>query len=208
MGARFTHYLALVESGGQSAPPLAGVERFVYVLEGHVTLEVNGESMTLEPHGYAFIPADSHHTFNAEGACRLNVFERRYLPLDGVSPPSVLTGSEPSAPGEPFLGDPELTVKKLLPDTPSFDMAINTMTFKPGTPLPFAETHVMEHGMLMLSGGGIYRLGDDWHPIHTGDVLWMGPYCPQWFGALGKEDAKYLLYKETNRDPFRFERES
>jgi (S)-ureidoglycine aminohydrolase len=36
----------------------------------------------------------------------------------------------------------------------------------------------------------------------------MGPYCPQWFGALGKEPSSYLLYKEANRDVLTFEKES
>jgi (S)-ureidoglycine aminohydrolase len=38
--------------------------------------------------------------------------------------------------------------------------------------------------------------------VTQGDAIWMGPYCPQWFAALGKEPAKYLLYKDVNRDPF------
>jgi (S)-ureidoglycine aminohydrolase len=63
------------------------------------------------------------------------------------------------------------------------------------------ETHVMEHGLLMLQGGGIYRLGDFWYPVAAGDFIWMGPYCPQWFGALGKTPAKYLIYKDWNRHP-------
>jgi (S)-ureidoglycine aminohydrolase len=31
----------------------------------------------------------------------------------------------------------------------------------------------------------------------------MAPYCPQWFGALGKQPAKYLIYKDWNRHPLR-----
>jgi (S)-ureidoglycine aminohydrolase len=27
----------------------------------------------------------------------------------------------------------------------------------------------------------------------------MGPYCPQWFVAMGKEPARYLYYKDVNR---------
>jgi len=57
----------------------------------------------------------------------------------------------------------------------------------------------MEHGLVMLKGQGIYRLDADWHPVQTGDVIWMAPYCPQWFGALGKTPAKYLIYKDWNR---------
>jgi (S)-ureidoglycine aminohydrolase len=29
----------------------------------------------------------------------------------------------------------------------------------------------------------------------------MGPWCPQWFGAIGKLPAKYLIYKDWNRHP-------
>ena len=43
---------------------------------------------------------------------------------------------------------------------PAFDFAVNTMTFQPGATLPMVEIHVMEHGLLMLEGGGIYRLDD------------------------------------------------
>ena len=53
----------------------------------------------------------------------------------------------------------------------------------------------------MLEGGGIYRLGDSWYPVTAGDFIWMGPWCPQWFGAIGKVPAKYLIYKDWNRHP-------
>ena len=75
------------------------------------------------------------------------------------------------------------------------------MTYQPGAALPMVEIHVMEHGLLMLEGGGIYRLNDGWYPVTAGDFIWMGPYCPQWFGALGKVPAKYLIYKDWNRNP-------
>jgi (S)-ureidoglycine aminohydrolase len=29
----------------------------------------------------------------------------------------------------------------------------------------------------------------------------MAPFCPQWFGAIGKQPAKYLIYKDSNRHP-------
>ena len=76
-----------------------------------------------------------------------------------------------------------------------------TMTYQPGASLPAVESHVMEHGLLMLEGGGIYRLDDAWYSVASGDFIWMGPYCPQWFGALGKKPAKYLIYKDWDRHP-------
>ena len=136
------------------------------------------------------------------------MLERRFIPSENEEPLPIVVGNESEVAGEPFLGDANVTVKKFLPDDPRFDLAVNTMSFKPGAVLPFAETHFMEHGLLMLSGGGVYRLNDDWYPVTAGDVLWLGPYCPQWFGALGTEVSSYLLYKETNRDVFAFEKGS
>lgn len=88
-----------------------------------------------------------------------------------------------------------------MPDGPTWDFAVNTMTYDPGAALSQVEIHVMEHGLLMLEGGGIYRLGDNWYPVTAGDFIWMAPYCPQWFGAIGKTPAKYLIYKDWFRHP-------
>ena len=68
--------------------------------------------------------------------------------------------------GTPFLGDPDAILKVLLPRDPRFDLAVNVFTFQPGATLPLVEVHVMEHGLLMLEGQGVYRLGDDWYPVH------------------------------------------
>jgi len=78
---------------------------------------------------------------------------------------------------------------------------VNSMVYQPGAALSMVEMHVMEHGLLMLEGGGIYRLGDSWYPVTAGDFIWMAPWCPQWFGAIGKVPAKYLIYKDWNRHP-------
>ena len=79
--------------------------------------------------------------------------------------------------------------------------AVNTMVYQPGAALSMVEMHVMEHGLLMLEGGGIYRLADAWYAVTAGDFIWMGPWCPQWFGAIGKVPAKYLIYKNWDRHP-------
>ena len=51
-------------------------------------------------------------------------------------------------------------MKQLLPTVPGLDYAVNTMSYQPGAALALVEIHVMEHGLLMLEGGGIYRLGE------------------------------------------------
>ena len=110
-------------------------------------------------------------------------------------------GHAKDVPGQPFLGNEDARLQVLLPDKPEFDVAVNIFTYQPGATLPFVESHIMEHGLVMLTGQGIYRLDADWHPVQAGDVIWMAPYCPQWFVAMGKVPASYIYYKDVNRAP-------
>jgi (S)-ureidoglycine aminohydrolase len=192
-GARFTQYTAEFAEGGRLG--LTGAQRFVYVLEGELTVA----GRYLHSHDYAYLPAGCDLVIEAARESRAAVIEKPYQPLPGGSPPAFFTGREGLVEPKPLLGDPALEVRSLLPDDPAFDCAVNTMTFEPGAALPMVEIHVMEHGLLMLAGGGIYRLGDCWYPVTAGDFIWMAPYCPQWFGALGKVLARYLIYKDWNR---------
>jgi (S)-ureidoglycine aminohydrolase len=179
------------------------VERVIYVLEGKLELNLPDTNASLQQGGYAYFPPDMQRmpAFRAASACKLNVFEKRYSALPGIAPPKWRYGQEQDVAGEPFLGDPDARLKVLLPTTPDFDLAVNVFTYQPGAALPQVEIHVMEHGLLMLDGQGVYRLGDDWYPVQRDDVIWMAPYCPQWFVAMGKSPARYLYYKDVNRDP-------
>ena len=192
-GARFTQYTVEFDAGGK----LEGVadQRFTYVLEG----QVQAGKSALGPGDFAYLPAESGLGLVAAHPARVVVIEKAHQPLTGVAAPDFLAGSEARVPGEPLLGDPAVEVRTLLPNDPAFDFAVNTMTYQPGATLPAVEMHVMEHGLLMLEGEGVYRLGDRWYNVTAGDFIWMAPYCPQWFGALGKTPAKYLIYKDWNR---------
>jgi (S)-ureidoglycine aminohydrolase len=193
IGARFTQYTAEFEAGGSLGP--AAVQRFLYVLDGEV--EIDGA--VLARNDYAYFPTGQAAQITAKGIARVAIIEKAYQPLPGVSAPASFYGRERDVPAAPLMGDDALQVRPLVPDNPSFDFAVNTMTYLPGAALPMVEIHVMEHGLLMLEGGGIYRLGEHWYPVAAGDFIWMAPYCPQWFGALGKTPAKYLIYKDWNR---------
>jgi (S)-ureidoglycine aminohydrolase len=198
-GAAFTQYTAELDAAGSLGPTPA--QRFVYVLSGAVDLATDSSFHSLSPCDYAYIPAGLAHTLTAREATHLAVIKKKYQPLDGTAAPALLVGSEAKVMSAPLMGDVGLQVRALLPDQPAFDFAVNTMTYQPGASLSMVEIHVMEHGLLMLEGGGIYRLGDDWYPVTAGDFIWMAPFCPQWFGALGKQPAKYLIYKDSNRHP-------
>jgi (S)-ureidoglycine aminohydrolase len=202
-GAAFTQYAAEFEPGGTlgSDGISALAERFVYVLSGSTDVATDSSFRSLAAGSYAYFPAGMPHTLTAREAARLVVIEKLYQPLEGVAAPSALIGREPDVPSTALMGDPDLQVRALLPGQTSFDFAVNTMTYQPGAALSMVEVHVMEHGLLMLEGGGIYRLGDAWYPVTAGDFIWMAPFCPQWFGAIGKQPAKYLIYKDSNRHP-------
>jgi (S)-ureidoglycine aminohydrolase len=193
LGARFTQYTVEFEAGGLLGP--APEQRFLYVLDGEA--EANGAVLTRGD--YAYFPAGHAATVSANVAARATIIEKPYQPLPGVSAPAYINGRESDVAVTALMGDDALQVRALIPDGASFDFAVNTMTYLPGATLPMVEIHVMEHGLLMLEGGGIYRLGEHWYPVAEGDFIWMAPYCPQWFGALGKTPAKYLIYKDWNR---------
>ena len=79
------------------------------------------------------------------------------------------------------------------------DMHVNIVTFEPGTVIPFAETHVMEHGLYVLEGKAVYRLNEDWVEVQEGDFMWLRAFCPQACYAGGPGRFRYLLYKDVNR---------
>lgn len=202
LGARFSQYLALLEPGGTGGPAGPGVERVVFVQGGEIELELTpGVPHVLGPGGFAYLPPDGDWPLRATAASQLCVFEKRYQPLAGMAPPEARAGDSGDVAGHPFLGDPDARLQVLLPDEPAFDLAVNIFTYQPGATLPMVEVHVMEHGLLMLDGQGVYRLADSWYPVQAGDAIWMAPYCPQWFVAMGKTPARYLYYKDINRDP-------
>jgi (S)-ureidoglycine aminohydrolase len=199
LGAAFTEYTAEFEAGGELGSTPA--QRFFFVIEGALTLESEGKQKELGSRGYAYVPEGMPHHVKAAKRSRAVVIEKSYERVPSVEPPRVLVSSEDAVSSHALGADPDLQVKCLLPDVPSFDFAVNTMIYQPGAALSMVEMHVMEHGLIMLEGGGIYRLGDSWYPVAAGDFIWMGPWCPQWFGAIGKAPAKYLIYKNWNRHP-------
>jgi (S)-ureidoglycine aminohydrolase len=199
VGARFTQYTAEMESGGKLG--LTSAQRFLYVLNGTVTVTISGSKQILGVDGFVYLPQGSDHSVHAASESRVEVFEKALIALEDQPPPAAIFGNEKDVPSQPLMGDPDLQVRSLIPDSLDYDFAINTMEYQPGAALAMVEMHVMEHGLLMLHGGGIYRLADSWYPVTAGDFIWMAPYCPQWFGALGKQPAKYLIYKDWNRSP-------
>jgi (S)-ureidoglycine aminohydrolase len=201
MGAKFAQLLVTFEVGGRAEFSANDVETAGYFEAGGALVEVeNGPKKRCGAGGFFFAPAGVAASITSpERGTRVTLFQKKFMPLAGVDAPPAIVGDAKKIKGQPFLGDPDARLQVLLPDTPEFDLAMNVFTYQPGATLPFVETHVMEHGLLMLAGQGVYRLEDSWYPVATGDVIWMAPYCPQWFVAMGKTPASYLYYKDVNR---------
>ncbi|HEU0039389.1 MAG TPA: (S)-ureidoglycine aminohydrolase [Verrucomicrobiae bacterium] len=202
LGARFTQLHVTLAADGAGEGNTGANQYFVYVIEGSGTVTLPDKRHRLEAGSYIYLPPGTDMQIKSSGATlRLLVFQKRCEPLPGAGKLAAIVGHEREVKGQPFLGNEDARLQVLLPDLPAFDLAVNIFTYQPGAMLPFVETHIMEHGLLMLKGQGVYRLDDDWHPVQAGDVIWMAPYCPQWFVAMGQTPASYIYYKDVNRDP-------
>ncbi|GMH09286.1 hypothetical protein Nepgr_011127 [Nepenthes gracilis] len=200
MGSHFVMYLVKMQDNSRSGLPPNDVERFVFVVEGTVTLS-NGSGINnkLMVDSYAYLPPNIRHSIVSDVSSTLVVFERRYAYLENHATEQIVgsTDNQPllETPGEIF------GLRKLLPTSTAYDFNIHIMDFQPGEFLNVKEVHYNQHGLLLLEGQGIYRLGDSWYPVQAGDAIWMAPFVPQWYAALGKTRTRYLLYKDVNRDP-------
>ena len=187
---------------GKAVFPKDKYEYILFVETGDVSISCEDQKTSLTKGGYFFSPP--HHSLILEGnsSTRITVFRKVYEPLEDVSPPAAFSGNIADIEAKPFLGFQGAMLKTIIPeDDMSYDLAMNVFTYAPGATLPFVETHVMEHGMLILEGQGVYRLDQDHYPVKKGDAIWLGAYCPQWFVAMGESPASYLYYKNVNRLP-------
>jgi (S)-ureidoglycine aminohydrolase len=201
LGACFVQYELLLSAGGASAEPIDdGLEHFLYILEGSVELTVAERMHRLGQGGYVWLPPGvAYELKNARQATgRVLWLRRPYEIVEGLAVPKPIISRE-----EDVAKLPEDTYleQHLIPyENPAFDMGVNLLNFEPGVYFGFVESHVMEHGLYMLAGRGIYWLNGDYHEVQANDFIYMAPYCPQFFYATGWESGRYLVYKDVNRD--------
>ncbi len=201
-GPRFTQLHVTLEKEAVGEGNTGANQYFIYVIEGTGSILLPDKRHRLEAGSYIYLPPGRDLQIKSSGPpMKLLIFQKPYEAMKGVAAPATIVKHEREVKGQPFLGHDDARLQVLLPDEPAFDMAVNIFTYQPGATLPFVETHIMEHGLLMLQGQGIYRLEADYQLVQAGDVIWLASYCPQWFVAMGKTPASYIYYKDVNRDP-------
>lgn len=202
MGAGLTQMLVHFSNDhGHAKFPESGNQHAFLVLQGSGSLVSPGISQTLAAGDFVYCPSGMGFQVTGTAGLRLCLFRLPYREEPGQAKPEFLHGKSGDVPGQPFLGNPKAMLQVLLPEDSRFDFAMNVFTYQPGATLPFVESHVMEHGLLMLAGQGIYRLEENWYPVMAGDAIWMAPFCPQWFVAMGDGPASYLYCKNVHRFP-------
>jgi (S)-ureidoglycine aminohydrolase len=206
-GGSTTFAQSIVEvapGGGSDHPePQAEVQSFVFVVSGRLTVSIDGAVHTLEEGGFAYVPAGTAWQAHNNGVevATFHWIRKRYEVLAGVTAPAPVVGNERDIePGAmPETEGKWRTTRMLDPQDVAFDFGVNIVTFEPGASIPFAETHVMEHGLYVLEGKAVYRLNADWVEVEAGDYMSLRAFCPQACYAGGPSNFRYLLYKDQNR---------
>src|SRR5208282_4507699 len=100
LGAQFTQYTAEFEAGGELGGTSA--QRFIFVMEGRVSLEVKGKSKQLGAGGYAYLPEGLPHRVAAGKTSRVAVIEKVYQELDSVKAPGLIISNEDAVSSHPL----------------------------------------------------------------------------------------------------------
>jgi (S)-ureidoglycine aminohydrolase len=201
----FSQYVVEVgPRGGSDRPELdPHAEGVLFVVDGRLELTIGADEHPLTGGGYAYLPAGSTWTLHNRGTApaRFHWIRKAYEPVDGLEPPPAFVTSDSEVEGTP-MPDTDgrwATSRFVDPEDLRHDMHVNIVTFQPGASIPFAETHVMEHGLYVLEGKAVYRLNEDWVEVQEGDFMWLRAFCPQACYAGGPGPFRYLLYKDVNR---------
>lgn len=194
----------LKPGGGSDQPePDPRAESVIFVTSGHLHFTLAGQVFRLEPGSYVYIAPGTRWTIVNETSETASFawIRKRYNSVAGIEPPSSFVTREQDVPIVPMPKSNGTwgTQRFVLDDDLSHDMHVNIVTFEPGGVIAFAETHVMEHGIYIIEGKGVYRLNTDWVEVEAGDFVWLRAFCPQACYAGGPGRFRYLLYKDVNR---------
>ena len=201
----FSQYIMEVSPGGGATTPEpdSQAEGVLFVVEGKATLKVAGVDHEFIPGSYAYLPAGANWALHntTSDPVRFHWIRKAYEPAPGFAKPEAFVTHETNAMvvAMPETNNAWSTTRFVDPNDLRHDMHVNIVNFLPGGSIPFAETHVMEHGLYVLEGKAVYRLNEDWVEVEAGDFMWLRAFCPQACYAGGPGRFRYLLYKDVNR---------
>ncbi|MEG9525372.1 MAG: (S)-ureidoglycine aminohydrolase [Hyphomicrobiales bacterium] len=203
----FAQYLMEVAPGGGSERPEpdAQAQGVLFVVEGDLSLGLEGRTHALRPGSYAYLPPGAAWSLRNGGAepARFHWIRKIYEPAPGLAVPDAFVTHESAIEPAGMAGTNGAwaTTRFVASEDLRHDMHVNIVTMQPGGTIPFEETHVMEHGLFVLEGKAAYRLNRDWVEVEAGDFMWLRAFCPQACYAGGPGRFRYLLYKDVNRHP-------
>jgi len=203
----FAQYaMELSPEGGSSDPePDRDAQAVIFMAKGEAELKMGAVSHTLTPGTLAYIPAGVRWSIwnRGDADCGFHWIRKRQDIIESEFQVDPIVTHECDIPRNPMPGCDGLwmTQRFLDPLNLAYDMHVNIVTFENGGRIPFAETHVMEHGLYVLEGTGKYLLNKDWVEVGPGDFMWLRAFCPQACIQTGEGPFRYLLYKDVNRHP-------
>ena len=201
----FSHYIMEVAPGGGAdrTETDPDAESVLFVVGGEADIEIEGAIHRLFAGGYVYLPPGARWKILSCGDAPLQFhwIRKAYVAVDGLDRPDVIVTNESGVAPTPMPGTDGrwATTRFVDPADMRHDMHVTIVTFEPGAVIPFAETHVMEHGLYVLEGKAVYRLNQDWVEVEAGDYMWLRAFCPQACYAGGPGRFRYLLYKDVNR---------
>ena len=203
----FSQYVVEVAPGGGSDTPEPdpGAEAVLFVVGGRGRLRIGDDGHDLETGSWAYLPPGRRWTLHVDAAAgaplTFHWVRKAYEAVEGLDAPDAVVSSDRVAVPVPMPGTDGrwVTTRFVDPADLRHDMHVNIVTLQPGASIPFAETHVMEHGLYVLEGKAVYRLNTDWVEVEAGDFMWLRAFCPQACYAGGPGRFRYLLYKDVNR---------
>ncbi|WFU14618.1 bifunctional allantoicase/(S)-ureidoglycine aminohydrolase [Bradyrhizobium sp. CB3481] len=189
----FSHYLVEVAPGGGSdmPEPDRDAEGVLFVVGGSWP-QTCGSGARIAA-GWICLPPCRLRMEALQSPLQSGAFHwirKLYQPVPGLAVPDVIFANEEAMiDADARHGERWATTRFVDPADLRHDMHVNIITFEPGASIPFAETHVMEHGLYVLEGKAVYRLNRDWVEVEAGDYMWLRAFCPQACYAGGRVDS-------------------